>query len=368
MKLLSNLNKNALSGKICIVRAGLDLKNPRETFRLQHTLPTIKLLIKSKAKIVLIGHRNRPKKRDKAHSLKIVIPFFEKNLKKKITFLDNVDLIKVKNKIKNSELNSIFLLENLRYLKGETTNSAALGKQLASLGNIFINNDFSTSHRNHASITQITKYLPSFAGLLLENEIKTIDKIIRSTKKPLVVIVGGAKAPEKIAVIENLKNKADLFLVGGVIANTFLKARGFDIKKSIYDPKMIQISKKLQSNKKIILPIDFISHKNRFMDLGPLSIQDFKEKIEMAKTIFWNGPLGWFEHERFNKATTEIAKAVAKSKAFSVIGGAETVHIVNRLGLNRKIDFLSTGGGALLNYLGGKKLPGIEALKKTKKI
>ena len=257
----------------------------------------------------------------------------------------------------------MFLLENLRFLKGEEKNSLRLARQLASLGDIYINDDFAVSHRKDASVAAIAKYLPSYAGLLLEKEIRNLSKVMKNPRKPLVIILGGAKVSDKISLI---RGKADYFLIGGAMANTFIAAQGIPVGDSLYDRNADLRGLIRGLTQKIFLPVDVVVYKRKILDIGPKTVDKYSKIIKQAKTIIWNGPMGYIEDERFANGSKAIAKAIIKSKAHSVIGGGETIASLKIKNQKSKIKnnvFLSTGGGAMLEYLAGKKLPGIEALK-----
>ncbi|MBI4133182.1 phosphoglycerate kinase, partial [Candidatus Uhrbacteria bacterium] len=207
--------------------------------------------------------------------------------------------------------------------------------------------------------------LPAYVGLQLQQELHVLGGILTSHERPFVVVLGGAKMSDKIGVIEHLLPRADWFLLGGGVANTFMKARGFPVGSSVYDPKLVPTAKRLLKNPKMVLPIDFVRDEDMLRDLGPFSIDLFIEKLRGAKTILWNGPLGVFEDARFAGASFALARAIAKSPAFTIVGGGETTHIIRKLKLQKKISFMSTGGGAMLEYLAGKELPGIAALKRA---
>ena len=373
MTYLSAENPKNLRGKTAIVRVDFNIADKNETFRLTATLPTIKLLVKHNINAILLSHRGKPKNRienpelrikaSNEDTLRIVLPFLKGHLKRHVRFFNHFDFLKIKSDIDKARPGSIFLLENVRLFPDEEENDPALGRELASLGDFYVNDAFSASHRAHASITQIPKFLPSFAGLRLEQELKNLSKVMRSPKKLLIVILGGAKVSDKIGIIENLSGKADAFLIGGAMANAFLKAKGINIGASVFEENALPAAQKLLANEKILLPADFISHQNRILDIGPLAIEDFSKKIQSAKTIIWNGPMGLFENPRFAAGSNAIAKAIARSHAFSVAGGGETTYLIHELELEKKFDFLSTGGGAMLKYLSGEKLPGIKALE-----
>ena len=228
---------------------------------------------------------------------------------------------------------------------------------------MYVNDAFAVSHRKNASIVAITKFLPSYAGLLLEKEIGNLDKVMRVVRRPFTIVIGGAKTADKIEVLEYFSKKADWILLGGGPANTFLKAVGIDIGKSIYDPKLVSLARRMLRNENIILPVDFRKEKGRMLDIGPYTEKKFSEIIRSSKTILWNGPMGRFEKKTFARGSEVIAQAITKSRAFSVVGGGETVMLISQLGLLKKFDFVSTGGGAMLAYLAGEKLPGIAALQ-----
>ncbi len=382
MKFLKSLNKKNLSGKTCLLRVDLNIaeKEARNSPRILGILPTIKFLINNGAKVVILSHRGRPNGFDKKLSLKPFAGILSKLLNRKIKFISNFDFQKIKKEIEKSKSNNIFLLENLRFLPGEKKNDLRLAKQLAKLGDIYINDAFAVSHRNVASVSAITKFLPSYAGLLLEKEIKNLSSVMKNSKKPLVIILGGAKISDKIGLIKNFLNRADYFLIGGGIAHNFLLAQGLPIGDSIFEEKTVDFAKKILKNNLVILPVDYVIDKNRILDIGPNTVKLYSDIIKKSETIIWNGPMGYFEDKRFAKGSEAIAKAILNSKSFVVIGGGETASLFIRTNTDytrtntesglyksmlspHKSVFLSTGGGAMLEYLAGKKLPGIEALK-----
>lgn len=349
----------------------LDIKYEKEeanSLRFLTSVKGIKSFINGKNKIVILSHRGRPEGRDMSLSLKPFKKLFENKLREKIIFLDNNNLAKAREKVQKSAPGSIFLLENTRFLKGEKENSSKLAKELASLGDIFINDDFATAHRESASNVGITKYIPSKMGPNFKKEVASLTKAVKKPKHPYVLILGGAKMTDKIGVIKNLSSKADYILLGGGVANTVLKAGGVDIGGSIYEPEMLKIAKNLSKNKKMVIPVDYSKdtkeNKSRILDIGPKTVKKYTDIISSAKTIIWGGPMGYYEDRRFAKGSHAVAHAIAKSDAFSIVGGGETSAIINDCGLNNKIDLVSTGGGAMLDFLSGKKMPAIEALKK----
>ncbi len=264
------------------------------------------------------------------------------------------------------------MLENLRFFPGEEKNSRGLAKNLASLGDIYINDDFASSHRKHASLVAITEFLPCFAGPSLMREINALGKVLKKTKKPFVVIVGGIKILDKLQIIQNFIRRANFVLTGGGVANTFLKAKNIDIGNSLFEKLMVKKAGSLINSslgrKKIILPLDFKKEKNRNLDIGPKTIKKYAEIIKEARTIIWAGPMGYIEDKRFIKGTKTIIKEIIKSRAFSIIGGGETTSVMPKIKNQKSKVFISAGGGAMLEYLAGKKMPAIEALRKNGKI
>ena len=387
MKYLSSLKNKNLFQQICLLRVDFnltddDLKKQKVPLRIQAILPTIKFLLDKRAKVVILSHRGRPLKvssfkfQVSSYTLRPFARILSKLLKKPVKFIDfnfgTSDVPKLTSilrtsdvlKIRNAPKGSIFLLENLRFFSGEDKNDQKFAKNLASLGTFYINDAFAFSHRPTASIAGIPKFLPSYAGLLLEKEIKNLSKVMKKPKQPLVIILGGAKISDKIGVIKNFLKKADCLLLGGGVANTFFAAQRLPIGKSLYEKRIVPTAKLLLRSRKIILPIDSVVQGKKILDIGPKTIKRYAEIIKKARTIVWSGPMGYIEEPRFAKGSEAIAWAILKSRVFSVIGGGETASIIqnskNKI-QNSRI-FLSTGGGAMLEYLAGKKLPGIEAL------
>ncbi len=373
MKFLKLLNKKDLFGKICLLRVDLNIaeREAKNSPRINGILPTIKFLTNNGAKVIILSHRGRPKNFDKKQSLRPFAGVLLKLLNKQVHFINfNIgksDFLRKFDflRLKNSPPGVIFLLENLRFLAGEEKNDAKLAKQLASLADFYVNDAFSVCHRNAASVVAITKFLPSYAGLLLENEIKNLSAVMKYPKHPLVVILGGAKISDKIGLIKNFSAKADYFLIGGGMAHNFLKAQGLPIGDSIFEESTVNFARGLLGNKKIILPIDYAINKNKILDIGPNTARLYSDMIKKAKTIIWNGPMGYFEDKRFAKGSETIAKAILESRAFSVVGGGETTTLFqnSKFIIHNSNIFISTGGGAMLEYLASKKLPGVEALK-----
>jgi phosphoglycerate kinase len=373
IKYLSKTKPSALSGTALL---RLDF-NTEDDWRMKAVIPTIKLLLKTAGHIVIISHKGRPTGGtftdglphgfDRKLSLKKDAAALSKMLSgKKVTFINHFRFADIKREVSAAPHGSIFLLENLRYLPGEEKNDPAFAKQLSALADFYVNDAFAVSHRANASVVAITNFLPSYAGIELENEIASLSRAILTPKHPVVLVLGGAKASDKLGVIAFFKKKADWFLLGGGCANTILWLNGMDVRKSIKDsdPKDLPALKVLAKQKNVIVPQDFVWHKNAILDVGPKTVEDFNKKIATARTIIWSGPLGLIEKKAYTKGSIAIAKAIGKNrKAFSVSGGGETVMFLKQYGLDKKFSFISTGGGAMVDFLAGKKLPGIEALK-----
>ncbi len=342
-----------------------DLKKQKKHLRIEAVLPTIKFLIGRGAKVVILSHRGRPqsRKRQKRFSLNIFAKILSKLLKKPVYFINSFDFNRIKTEIKNSRPKTVFLLENLRFLPGEQKNDKVLARDLAKIGDFYVNDAFSVSHRENASVVAITKFLPAYGGLLLEKEIKNLSMTMKKPRRPLVIVLGGAKISDKIGLIINFLKRADVFLIGGGIANTFFAGQKIPLGKSLYEKKMVLLARRLLKSPKIILPIDSMIKNGSVLDIGPNTSQNYAEIIKKARTIVWNGPMGYIENPKFAKGSQVIAKAIIKSRAFAVIGGGETISLMSgiKYQASNKM-FLSTGGGAMLEYLAGKKLPGIEAL------
>jgi len=367
----------------------LDNDRITDTTRIDKILPTIKYLLKNDAKIIILSHVGRPKGRIVNElSLK---PICE-NLKKKLNV--NIKLItKSLKEINSSDLfidqdEKIVILENLRFYQEEEENNIEFAKHLARLADIYVNDAFSCSHRAHASIFEITKFLPSFAGLQLNLEIDALNKITSKIKRPVTCIIGGSKISSKINIIKNLIPKFDNIVIVGGMANNVLKYKGFNIGKSIQEANCDQIIKEIfylseKNNCKIVYPEDVtvgkdlngsakikdvnkVSEDELILDIGPKTIQTVNNLIEKSETILWNGPAGYFENPNFAKGSLKIAnKIVEKNKSntiYSVAGGGDTVALLNKIDVTNNFNFVSTAGGAFLEYLEGKELPGIKAL------
>jgi len=358
--------------------------------RVRAHIPTINYALEHGAKLIIASHLGRPKgKRVEEMSLKPVVKVLSGLLQQEVIFMDDCVGEKVQSAVNKMNEGDIVLLENLRFNPGEDKNDAAFAKELASLCDIYIDDAFAVSHRAAASNSAITDYVKTCAaGFLLKNEIEYFKKAIVNPARPLAALIGGAKVSDKIGVLENLIEKVEKLLVGGAMAFTFLKAQGLEVGKSLCEEEMLDTARKIMQkakdkNMQFVLPVDAVcataaSEDAEFktypikeiptdhmgLDIGPATINLFSEALKGVKTIIWNGPLGMFELAPFSKGTFALAVAVANSDALSIIGGGDTETAIKKAGQNTKMSYISTGGGAFLELLEGKTLPGIAALDK----
>lgn len=340
--------------------------NTEDEWRMQAAIPTIKFLLRYADKVVILSHRGRPVGRDLKFSLRKDAKNLSRMLRQPVHFIPHFDFEKIKQEVARTPRRTVFIMENLRFLLGEEKNDARLAKELAAMGNYYVNDAFAVSHRADASVAAITKFLPSYAGLELEKEIAFLSRVIKKPKRPLVVVIGGGKVHDKLGILRQFRKKADCFLLGGVAANTMLFLRGDDVGLSMIDAdaKDQKFFKSFLKFRNVILPVDGVKPRGVILDIGPKTVRIYAEKIKSARTVIWGGPLGYIENPRFGKGTLAVARAITKNKkAFSVAGGGETVMFFKKHKLDKKFSFVSTGGGAMLEYLAGEKLPGIEALK-----
>lgn len=314
-----------------------------DDFRIKKAIPTIKFLKERKAKVILMSHLGKPAGKEiEELRLDPIAKRLEKLIKQKIKKVNSCVGEMVEKEVNNLKNGEVLMLENLRFYPGEEKNESVFVQNLAKLGEIFINEAFSASHRAHASIVGVPRILPSGIGFWFEKEILNLEKFTKEYQHPLVVLIGGKKIKDKAPLVEKFSEIADWILVNHLIW------------KEIQETKI-----KLKFPERILPPVD---GKNDFLDIGPKTIKLFSEKIKEAKTIFWNGPFGKIEEKKFQTGTKRLAEAIAKSKGFSLVGGGETIEFINSLKMVKKFSFVSTGGGALLEFLVGKKLPGLEVL------
>jgi phosphoglycerate kinase len=381
-----------LKGKRVLVRVDFNVPVKRKKIlddtKLLASLPTIQFLIKKRAKIVLVTHFGRPGgKKNSALKVDVIGKRLEELLGQRVYKL-NVWKGKMANRaVQELEESGVMLLENIRFDKQEKNNTGDLAKELAQLADIFVLDGFAVAHRTDASIVGVAEHLPSYAGLLLEKEIKGLDKVLDNPKKPFVVALGGIKIKTKIPVIKQLLPTADHILIGGGLFNTYLKAAGYFIGSSVIDKDMEKLALYYCKRKKVITPVDVVvgnfkgtkmrvvdigkkphvicKRGEAILDIGPKTIQLFAGYLKEAKTLAWNGAMGYFEQAPYDIGTKSIARVIAsrsKGRAYGIIGGGETIQAMDLVGMKDDIDLVSTGGGAMLQYLGGKSLDAIEAL------
>lgn len=396
LKIISRV-KN-LKNKRVIVRVDFNVPivggKITDNTKIKSTIPTIKFLRKSGAKVVLITHLGRPRRfipdknkcvrggkfkiyRDNIYSNKILLRELSRLIDVNVGFSRCCVGSSVDRKIKKMSGGDVLLLENIRFYNEEINNNLDFAKSISSLGDIYVNDAFSVSHRNHASIT-VAKYLPSYGGLLLNKELNNLKKLIERPRKPYVVLLGGSKLSTKIGIINGLKKQSSRILIGGAIANVFLKASGYAVGRSLIEKRMVRTARKILKNKKITLPTDVVVDNNGntivrnvkdvekndvILDIGPKTIARYIRFLGRAKTILWNGPMGKFELNQFNSGSLSLARSIAsisKNKAYSVCGGGETIKVLSIIKKHKNIGWISTGGGAMLMYIIGEDMPGLK--------
>ncbi len=395
MKNISNQNILFKDKKVLL---RVDLNVPMENgyitelSRIKKIIPTIKFLLEKRAKVIILSHIGRPKGEFiKGMSLKPISKKLESLLKKNILFYENKINENTEKEINKIQSGSIMMLENIRFNKGEETNDIEFSKILSKLGDIYVNDAFSCSHRSHASVEGVTKFIPSYFGLQILQEIEALQKITSEIKKPVTLIIGGSKISTKINIINNLVKKFNNIVIVGGMANTMLKHTGFKIGRSICEDNCEKLIKDIldaskKYNCKITCPMDVVVSQNidgngknkdisqinedeMILDIGPKTIIGIKKIIYQSNTVLWNGPAGYFENPNFQNGTKEILHAISNKtiddKIFSVAGGGETVAAINKFKKLGSFTFVSTAGGAFLEYLEGKTLPGIKALNQN---
>ena len=382
-----------LQGKKVFVRCDFNVPldengNITDNRRIVAALPTIKYLLDQNCKIILASHLGRPKGEvNPKFSLKPVANELSKVLGKEVKLAEDVVGPSAKELTSNVKEGEIVLLENVRFDAREEKNDESLSKEFASMAEIFVNDAFGTAHRAHSSTAGIAEFLPAVSGFLIEKELEFLGSALENPQRPFVAILGGAKVSDKLGVIESLLEKVDTLIIGGGMAYTFFKSMGYSVGKSICELDKLDLAKELmekakQKNVKLVLPVDNVIAKEitpdaenkvidsdnipddwEGLDIGPKTVELFKEKLKDAKTIIWNGPVGFSEYEIFANGTRSIAQALAeKEDAVTIIGGGDSAAAIEKMGLSDKMTHISTGGGASLEFLEGKKLPGIECL------
>lgn len=383
-----------VKGKRCLVRCDFNVPMQEgkitDDVRIRAALPTIEYLKENGAKIILMSHMGRPKgKPNKEFTLAPVAERLRDLIGCDVKFAQSDTVVddSVIAAVKAMKDGDIALLENTRYREEETKNDPAFSKELAQLGEIFVNDAFGTAHRAHCSTAGVAEYMPAVSGFLIEKEIKFLGSAVEDPKRPFVAIMGGAKVSDKIPVIENLLKKVDVLIIGGGMSYTFFKGEGLEIGKSLLDAESVDLTKKLRQEAedagvKLLLPVDTVCaeefsndskskvcDKDKIpadmmgMDIGPKTVKLFTDEIAKAGTVVWNGPMGVFEMSNFSAGTKAVAEAMAKSSAITVIGGGDSAAAVKQFGLGDKMTHISTGGGASLEFLEGKELPGVAVLQ-----
>lgn len=362
----------------------LDNGKVTDDTRIVASLPTIKYLVEQGAKVILCSHLGRPKGKDQKYSLRPVATRLQELLGKPVTFVSDCIGQAVERVVEGMNAGDVVLLENVRFYPEEEKNDPEFAKKLAAFGDLYVNDAFGSAHRAHASTEGVTKYLPGVAGFLMEKELNYLGQALANPAKPFVAILGGAKVSDKIKVIENLLPKVDSLLIGGGMANTFLAAKGLKMGQSLVEADKLDVAKALigKGGAKIVLPTDAVIADKfeagaqsrvvdvsqvpddwRVLDIGPKTIDAFEKILATAKTVVWNGPLGVFEFPAFAKGTVEVARRLAQSKATTIIGGGDSAAAVEQAGVADKMTHISTGGGASLEFLEGRTLPGVAALQ-----
>ena len=395
MKTIDNYN---FANKKALIRVDFNVPLNKEfeitdANRINAAIPTIKKILKDGGSVILMSHLGRPKQGpEEKFSLKHLIPYLSEQLNTEVKFADNCVGESAKKMSESLLPGEVLLLENLRFHKEETKGEEAFAKKLSELGDVYINDAFGTAHRAHASTAIIAKFFPNkkFFGYIMENELKNINQVIKNNKKPFTAILGGAKVSGKIEIIKNLLDKVDNMIIGGGMMFTFIKALGGEIGSSMFEEDLLDIAietieKANELGVNLLIPTDAViadafSNEAQILtsdsdnipegwmglDIADESIKDFTEIIKSSKTILWNGPMGVFEMSNFENGTKAIAEAVADATnngAFSLIGGGDSVAAINKYGLTKKVSYVSTGGGAMLEFIEGKELPGVKAIE-----
>ncbi|MCX7730281.1 MAG: phosphoglycerate kinase [Candidatus Caldatribacterium sp.] len=391
-KTIRDIPESELRGKRVLVRVDFNVpldenRNITDDTRIVESLPTIRYLLERGARVILVSHLGRPKGKPKDElRMDPIAKRLEELLGRKVAKVNDCIGEEVKQAVAQLQDGDVLLLENIRFYPEEEANDENFARALAELADIYVNDAFGAAHRAHASTAGVAKFLPAYAGFLMEKELEALGERLNNPIRPFLAILGGAKVSSKIGVLRRLLEKVDILLVGGGMSYTFIKAMGYEVGKSLLEEGMIEEARQIletarERGVRFELPVDFVvapegregvetkvvdwdkipSDMGGF-DIGPRTIERFGQFINGAKTIFWNGPLGLFEVDRFAHGTIEIAKKVAESGAIVVVGGGDTVAAIKKAGVERKITHISTGGGASLEFVEGRPLPGVEVL------
>lgn len=351
--------------------------------RIRATIPTIQWLLRRGTAVILVTHRGRPKNNERSLSLRPMTNVLSKLLRRTVRFFPgSVMTAAGRRNIQTLQPGEIGLLENIRFERGEEKNALSLARALAAIADVFVMDAFANAHRAHASTAGVAKYLPSYAGLLIQREVANLAPLLGRVRRPYVALLGGAKISTKLSLIRSLLKRADFVLLGGALANTILAAEGLAIGKSLNEPAMLKSVRGLSvAHRRLIIPVDVVTARtvssrrahicpigkiypaDTIVDIGPDTVTLFQSIIAKARTIVWNGPMGMYEYPPYDRGTKLMATAIAKRRATAIAGGGETLDTIDRQRVAKKFTFLSTGGGAMLEFLEGKKLPGLEAVR-----
>lgn len=387
LRLLSSVPRRQLAGQRVLVRIDINTEliggRVRDLSRFQAIKKTVSWLTDREAIVILLAHRGRPTKRQAALSLRPYLRPLQQILAQPVSFfVQPIGSRALQLAVQRLQPGQVALLENIRFEPGETNNDRRLAKRLASLGSLAVNEAFSDSHRGHASMSGLAHFLPMVAGWQLVQELKSLEKYLSRPKRPYVAVIGGAKISSKLGLVRKLLRQADAVLLGGALANTVLKAEGVAVGASLIEPAMIRAARGLRAaSARLHIPVDvyvsstaaggarrravgMVRPTERILDVGPDTVDVFSRALKTAKTIVWNGPMGVYERPPFDRATKKIAQVIARQSAVAVAGGGETIDAIRRQRLDSRFDFLSTGGGAMLEWLEGKTLPGVQVCMK----
>ena len=379
-----------MAGKRVLVREDLNVPMSKgavaDDARVRAAAPTLQHLAQRGARVIVMSHLGRPQDREPDLSLKPIAADLARRVGREVQFADDCVGEPATSAADRLQSGQVLLLENVRYHKEDEANDAGFARRLASLGDVYVNDAFAASHRAHASVVGVAAYLPAYAGELMETELKALRQALDNPRRPMVAVVGGAKVSTKVGVLLNLLRKVDSLLIGGAMANTFFKARGWPTGSGLVEDIALEEANEVtaEAGEKLVLPVDLVCARKMesgealrvldadkvepgwmALDIGPRSVTLFTEKLRGAGTVIWNGPVGVAEIKDFSDGTKEVGEAIARSGAYTLVGGGDTVAAIESLGLNGRFSHVSTGGGATLEYLEGKELPGIAILKEA---
>lgn len=387
---LKDVRRVSVRGQKVLLRVDYNIEldkhgQVRDLTRIMATIPTIKWLLRHGAAIIIISHRGRPAGVDAKLSLRPFVPVLKRIIKQPVAFSnDPIDSQILRHKVAAMKSGQILMLENIRFYPAEEKNTRSFAAALAKLGDLVVNDAFADSHRAHASIVGVAAYRPAYAGLLVQREIAELSRVMRAPRRPLVAVIGGAKISTKLGLVRKLLHRADYVLLGGALANTVLQAQGQAIGASLTEPKMLTAARGLAvTNIKLKIPCDVVVASRRqagaksrvravgkvgakeiILDIGPDTINLFGRVLATAKTVIWNGPMGWYEMPPFDRGTKATARLIGRVTGLTIAGGGETIDAIRRVGAEQRFTWLSTGGGAMLEYLEGRVLPGIKVVTK----